>query len=235
MTGRRSSTPAEQEPSTREKAAPRFADSQSQGASNMNADTRTTHLAAGKAEERSWTAVGSRAPAAAPAVMIFSSPPTPVSTEADRAAARESTDSDPEQKRLQAHAGALRSRLAQTLDSLSQRKQAAVDATHALISHPLPYLLAGAGVLLTVIGGSWLLARRARSHKKKSRRVDRLHALGELWQHPERRSHPYKGSLIKEVGRGAVVSASTYVLTELAKHGIAKLSHRLQGGRRREA
>lgn len=235
MTGRRSGTPAEQEPSNREKAAPRYADSQSQGVSNMNADTRTTHLAAGKAEERSWTAVDSRAPVAAPAVMTFSSPLTPVSTEADRAAARESTDSDPEQKRLQAHAGALRSRLAQTLDSLSLRKQAAVDATHALISHPLPYLLAGAGVLLTVIGGSWLLVRRVRSHKKKPRMVDRLHALGELWQHPERMSHPYKGSLIEAVGRGVVVSVSTYVLTQLAEHGMAKLAHQRQGGRRREA
>lgn len=193
----------------------------------MNADTRTNRPFASQTEDRSWTAAESRAPAAPPAVMTFSSPPTPVSTESDRTAARKSTESDPEQKRLQARARALRLRLATTLESLNSRKQAAVEAAEELISHPAPLALAGAGAV-ALFGGGWLLARRVRRHKKQSRMAARLHAVGELWQHPERMSHPYKGPLVEEVGRGVVVSVSTYVLAQLAKYGIAKLSHRIQ-------
>src|SRR3569832_1432410 len=85
---------------------------------------------------------------------------TPVSTPEDREAAWKSTRRDPVQAQLKLRADRLRQRLAQTLESLEQRKHDAFDIKHQVKKHPLSFLLAGVGALIAFIGSIFFLVRR---------------------------------------------------------------------------
>lgn len=152
----------------------------------------------------------------------------PVSTPEDKQAARDSTNSDPEQARLKSRAQRLRARLAQTLQSLTQRKQEAVDLTHQIQEHPLPFAIAGASTLVALIAGvSFLATRRPNMPPTLS---ERLRAVGDAWMHPHhvarsraRASSP--GEM--DFTRKAVLTVLSLVAAEGAKIGFAKLAGKL--------
>lgn len=159
----------------------------------------------------------------APQHLTFPGTP-PASTPEDEEAARQSTEPDPEQERLQVEADLLRARLASTLESLGQRKQAATQVTQELTHSPLPLALAGAGALVAVAGGGWLLVHHARKRMQPPPLGERLHAAAEVFQHPERAPQAKQRPLAAEIGRALVVSLSSYLLTQLAKQGLKKLA-----------
>lgn len=148
----------------------------------------------------------------------------PVSTPEDKQAARESTESDPEQARLKSRAQRLRARLAQTLESLTQRKENAVDLTRQIKDHPLPFAVAGASTVAVLIAGVTYLAARRPLPPTLG---DRLRALGEALQHPERvHVSPPRAKLAPgemTFGRKAALTVLSLVAAEAAKFGLAQL------------
>lgn len=150
----------------------------------------------------------------------------PASTPEDEEAARKSTESDPEQEKLQAEADHLRTQLSHTLESLAQRKQKVVEVAHEVTHSPLPLVVAGAGALVAVVGGGLLIARSARKRQQQllPPLSDRLHAAAEVFRHPERARHPEQRPLSEEIGRAAVVSLSSFFLTQLAKYAMKRLT-----------
>ncbi|HRI50832.1 MAG TPA: hypothetical protein PLW65_11675 [Pseudomonadota bacterium] len=147
----------------------------------------------------------------------------PVSTPEDEAAARQSTESDPEQEKLQADADLLRTQLSHTLESLAQRKQKVVEVAHEVTHSALPLAIAGAGAVVAVVGGGLLIAHSARKRQHPPL-TDRLHAAAEVFRHPERARHPEQRPLSEEIGRAAVVSLSSFFLTQLAKYAMERLT-----------
>ncbi len=147
----------------------------------------------------------------------------PTSTPEDEAAAHKSTSSDPEQQRLQADADHLRLQLSQTLESLAQRKQKVVEVAHEVTHSPIPLVLAGTGAVVALVGGGWLIAHKARKRLHPAL-PERLHAAVEVFRHPERAGHPEQRPLAEELGRAAVVSLSSLLLTQLAKYAMKHLT-----------
>lgn len=147
----------------------------------------------------------------------------PVSTPEDEEAARQSTESDPEQEKLQADAELLRTQLSHTLESLAQRKQKVVEVAHEVTHSALPLAVAGAGAVVAVVGGGLLIAHSARKRQHPPL-TDRLHAAAEVFRHPERARPPEQRPLSEEIGRAAVVSLSSFFLTQLAKYAMERLT-----------
>lgn len=147
----------------------------------------------------------------------------PASTPEDEAAARQSTDSDPEQEKLQADADHLRTQLSHTLESLAQRKQKVVEVAHEVTHSSLPLVVAGAGALVALVGGGILIARSV--HKRREPPLgERLQAAVEVFRHPERARPADKRPIGEEIGRAAVVSLSSFFLTQLAKYAMERLT-----------
>lgn len=147
----------------------------------------------------------------------------PASTPEDEAAAKKSTHADAEQERLQADADHLRLQLSQTLESLAHRKQKAVEVAHEVTHSPLPLLIAGTGAVVALVGGGLLIAHKARKRLHPAL-PDRLHAAVDVFRHPERVRHPEQRPLGEEIGRAAVVSLSSFFLTQLAKYAMKHLT-----------
>jgi len=153
----------------------------------------------------------------------------PVSTSEDKEAARDSTKDDPVQKQLKTKAEWLRNRLSLTLESLAQRKQDAVDITHQVKEHPLPFAIAG-GTLIALFGGMTLLA--ARKPKLPPTLGERLRAVGEAWMYPGHVSKSHAKSSKAGVSDGssfagkAALSLLSLVAAEALKFGIAKLNEK---------
>lgn len=165
--------------------------------------------------------------------VLHASPPRPADPDQARAAA-EASEGDPDKEWLEKKAAMLRARLAETLESLYQRKESAVRATRKVVEttrevrkRSLPAAVATAGALVLVAGGTGYLVHRSRSSWKQ-RLAARLNALTRLWKHPERVAAPKPRSMGSEVVRGAVVSIGAFLLTEIAKMGIARLLPKLE-------
>lgn len=146
----------------------------------------------------------------------------PASTPEDQEAARQSTQSDAEQEKLQAEAELLRARLAQTLESLGSRKQAVENVAHELTSSPIPMLIVGAGAAAAVVGAGVMVARHRRKQLQPNL-SERLHEAAEGFRHPDRASHGKERPLSAEIARAAVVSVSSLLVTQLVKYGLRKL------------
>ena len=129
----------------------------------------------------------------------------------------------PEQEKLQADADLLRTQLSHTLESLAQRKQKVVEVAHEVTHSALPLAVAGAGAVVAVVGGGLLIAHSARKRRHPPL-TDRLHAAAEVFRHPERVRHPEQRPLSEEIGRAAVVSLSSFFLTQLAKYAMERLT-----------
>lgn len=153
----------------------------------------------------------------------------PVSTPDDKEAARDSTKDDPIQKQLKSKAEWLRNRLSQTLESLAQRKQDAVDITHQIKEHPLPFALAGGGALLAIIGGITLAVTLR--PKLPPTLGERLRAVGEAWTHPDHvsKSRVRSSKAVTDSSdftKKAVLSVISLVVAEAAKFGFAKFNEK---------
>lgn len=146
----------------------------------------------------------------------------PASTPEDQAAARQSTESDSEQKKLQAEADLLRARLSQTLESLGARKQTVENVAHELTHSPVPLLVAGAGAAAALVGAGFWVAHHRRKQLQPHLR-ERLHEAAEGFRNPQHASHANDRPLSAEIARAAVVSVSSFVLTQLFKYGLRKL------------
>ena len=117
----------------------------------------------------------------------------------------------------------LRLQLSQTLESLAQRKQKVVEVAHEVTHSPIPLVLAGTGAVVALVGGGWLIAHKARKRLHPAL-PERLHAAVEVFRHPERAGHPEQRPLAEEIGRAAVVSLSSLLLTQLAKYAMKHLT-----------
>lgn len=165
--------------------------------------------------------------------VLHASPPRPADPDEARAAA-EASEEDPDKEWLEKKAAMLRARLAETLESLYQRKESAVRATKKVVEttkevrkRSLPAAVATAGALVLAAGGAGYLVHRSRS-SWKHRLAERLNALTRLWKHPERVAQPKPRTMGSEIVRGAVVSIGAFLLTEIAKLGIARLMPKLE-------
>lgn len=147
---------------------------------------------------------------------------TPASTPEDQEAARQSTESDSEQKKLQAEADLLRARLSQTLESLGSRKHTVENVAHELTHSPVPLIVAGAGAAAAVVGAGLLVAHHRRKQLQPPLR-ERLHEAAEAFRDPQHASHAKERPLSAEIARAAAVSVSSFLLTQLVKYGLRKL------------
>lgn len=146
----------------------------------------------------------------------------PSSTPEDQEAARQSTESDTEQQKLQAEADLLRARLSQTLESLGSRKQAVENVAHELKHSPIPLVIAGAGAAAVVVGAGFMVAHHRRKQLPPPL-SERLHEAAEGFRNPQHASHARERPLSAEIARAAVVSVSSFLLTQLVKYGLSKL------------
>ncbi len=146
----------------------------------------------------------------------------PSSTPEDQEAARQSTESDSEQKKLQAEADLLRARLSQTLESLGSRKQTVENAAHELTHSSIPLVIAGAGAAAALVGAGLMVAHHRRKQQPPPWR-ERLHEAAEGFRNPQHASLARERPLSAEIARAAVVSVSSFLVTQLVKYGLRKL------------
>ena len=146
----------------------------------------------------------------------------PASTPEDQEAARQSTESDSEQKKLQAEADLLRARLSQTLESLGSRKQTAENVAHELTHSPVPLVVVGVGAAAALVGAGLMVAHHRRKQLQPNLR-ERLHEAAEGFRNPQHASQAKERPLSAEIARAAVVSVSSFLVTQLVKYGLRKL------------
>jgi hypothetical protein len=84
----------------------------------------------------------------------------------------------------------------------------------------------GAGAVAALVGGGLLIAHSARKRQPPPLPPlrDRLHAAAEVFRHPEQARRHERRPLGEEIGRAAVVSLSSFLLTQLAKYALKRLA-----------
>ncbi len=114
-----------------------------------------------------------------------------------------------------------RSKLLRTVGELDDRRHRALDIRTRFQKRVRDLAVAAALVVVATASVVALLAGRAGTASERRRR-DRLRLAGRLWWNPEKVLRAEGPSIFEQIGRSVLVSASSTVVSVLARRWAAK-------------
>ena len=131
------------------------------------------------------------------------------------------TDTTTDQRRLEANANRLRSRLARTLESLDRRRHDAMNVRVQVGKHPVSLAVLGDKAIAAIDGKIGMSMYRSRNPWRRMLK-QRTDALVRAWKHPDRSGKPAKDPFVADIARSVAISLASFGLTQLAKYAMEK-------------